>query len=35
MFRAKFHDHMTISSVGKGFESFTIYGHGGHVSHVT
>ena len=32
MFHAKFHDHRTISSVE---EDFTIYGHGGHLGHVT
>ena len=33
---AKFHDHMTISSVGEDFESFfTINEHGSHLGHVT
>ena len=32
MFHVKFHDHRTISSVE---EDFTIYGHGGHLGHVT
>ena len=32
---AKFHDHMTISSVGEDFEDFTIYDHNSHFDHVT
>ena len=36
MLHAKFHDHRTISSVGEDFfKVFTIYGHGGHLGHVT
>ena len=35
MLHAKFHDHRTISSVGEVLKVFTIYGHGGHLDHVT
>ena len=35
MLHAKFQDHRAKSSVGEDFEVFTIYGHGGHLGHVT
>ena len=36
MLHAKFHHHRTISSVGEDFlRFFTIYGHDGHLGHVT
>ena len=34
MLHAKFQDYSTSSS-GEYFEGFTIYGHGGHLGHVT
>ena len=34
MLHAKFQDHMTISSVEEDFNTFTRYGHGGHLGHV-
>ena len=35
MLHTKFQDHRTISSVGEYFKVFSIYGHGGHLGHVT
>ena len=35
MLHAKFQDHRTSGSGEEYFKSFTIYGHGGHLSHVT
>ena len=35
MLHAKFHDHRTSGSGEEDFKSFTIYGRGGHVGHVT
>ena len=36
LLHAKFHDHRTPGSVGEDFlKVFTIYGHGGHLGHVT
>ena len=34
MLHTKFQDHQSIGS-GEDFKVFTIYGHGGHVGHVT
>ena len=35
MLHAKFQDHRTTGSGEEDFKVFTIYGHGGHLSHVT
>ena len=35
MLHAKFQDHRTSGSGEKCFKVFTIYGHGGHLRHVT
>ena len=34
MLHIKFQGHQLIGS-GEGFKGFTIYGHGGHIDHVT
>ena len=35
MIHAKFHDHRTSGSGEEFFKVFTIFGHGGHLGHVT
>ena len=35
MLQAKFQDHRTSGSGEEDFHVFTIYGHGGHLGHVT
>ena len=35
MLHAKFQDHRTSGSGKEDFKVFTIYGHGGHLGHVT
>ena len=35
MLHAKFYDHRTFGSGEENFQVFTIYGHGGHLGHMT
>ena len=35
MLHTKFHENRPVGSEKKIFEGFTIYGHGGHLGHVT